>query len=374
VGTLRLVDVPGMFEKHEGEVYSCAFTPDGACVLSAGWDGFVRLWDTATGTTLTSLHASAKPLSSCVSTPDGTQWLTGSMEGMLAAWDGVSHSQLFGVLGHTRPISDLCYSPDRTRLASASWDRQVVLRKAENPRDGKVLGTHHDIVAGCRFVPDGSLLLSWSHDGSIKLWHVEAAHELATLKGHADRVTCLAVSPDGRMALSGSRDSTLRLWDLDQLGEIATVSLGAEVRACFLLLDGESAVVTDSVGRVFLMRVPTFEVVAQLQLPFRAMCGAMSPTGAFIALGGEDGVVHILALDGMEETSIVVTATQCIREEAGFFGSLFGSTRQRRMFSVTCPACRHVMETHALPPGPFACPQCKRRLKAHTRVPMLQGQ
>ena len=32
MGTLRLIEVPGLIEKHEGEVYSVAYTPDGACV------------------------------------------------------------------------------------------------------------------------------------------------------------------------------------------------------------------------------------------------------------------------------------------------------------------------------------------------------
>ncbi len=373
MGTLRLVDVPGLIEKHEGEVYSVAFLPDGVCALSAGWDGFLRLWDASSGTTMTSFRACPKPLSSCASSPDGTQWLTGSMEGMLSFWDGVSHQSLSSFVAHTRPISDLCYSPDGSRLASVSWDRQVVLRKAESPRDGKVVGSHHDIVAGCRFTPDGGKLLTWSHDGVIKVWDVEGGRELATLSGHADRVACVAVSPDGRMALSGGRDSALRLWDLEQLGEMATVNLGAEVRACFLLPDGASAVIADAVGRLFLMSVPSFGVQAQIQTPFRAMCGAMAPSGGQIALGGEDGVVHLVAVEGFEEASLVVTATPGVKEEAGLLGGLFG-TRQKKVFNMTCPACRNVIESPTLPAGPFACPKCCRRLKAHmARTPALLG-
>jgi WD40 repeat protein len=362
-----------MYEKHEGEVYSCAFTPDGACVLSAGWDGILRLWDSTSGTTLTSFRASPKPLSSCCSSPDGTRWLTGSMEGLLSFWDGVSHESVNSFVAHTRPISCLAYSPDGKHLATASWDRQVVMRDAENPREARVLGSHHDIAAGCTFRPDGKMLLSYSHDGTVKAWDVDGARELATFAGHTDRVSCLAMSPDGRAALSGGRDATLRLWDLEQMAELAAVNLGAEVRACFLLLDGWSAVAADAVGRLFLMAVPSFEVRAQIQTPFRVMCGALSPCGSHLALGGEDGIMHMVAIEGFEDSPLVVTALPGVKEEAGMLGGLFG-TRQRKVFAMKCPACRAQIEVPTLPPGPFACRGCGRKLRAQgPRVPALQG-
>ncbi|MBY0228875.1 MAG: WD40 repeat domain-containing protein [Gemmataceae bacterium] len=373
MGSLRLVDVPGLYEKHEGEVYACAFTHDSACVLSAGWDGFLRLWDAATGTTLASLHAGPKPLSACCPSPDGLQWLSGSMEGIVSVWDGVSHQSLASIVAHTRPVSSLCFSPDGKLIASASWDRQVMLRPADQPREGRAIGSHHDIVSGCRFSPDGEFLLSWSHDGSVKLWDVAARREAATFSGHSDRVNALAVSPDGRLALSGSRDCTLRLWDLQQRCELATVNVGTEIRACLLLLDGESAAVADAAGRLFLMAVPTFEVLGQVQTPFRALCGSLSPNGMSLALGSEDGVVHLVAVEGYEETSLLVPARQTAKQTAGLLGGLFGTTRTTHTFSMTCPACQGMIEKPTLPAGPFACPRCHRRLRATNRTPALQG-
>src|SRR5262245_58723605 len=76
VATLRLLEGTSP-ERHEGEVYSCGYTPDGALVLSAGWDGTLRLWDAATGELGMTLPASPKPLSCCACMPDGQQWLSG---------------------------------------------------------------------------------------------------------------------------------------------------------------------------------------------------------------------------------------------------------------------------------------------------------
>jgi WD40 repeat protein len=372
VGTLRLLEARSP-ERHEGEVYGCACTSDGAFVLSGGWDGKPRLWDAASGASLVQLPASPKPLSCCAFSPDGRHWLSGSMEGLLSTWDGVSYQTLSSFVAHTRPISAIRFAPDGQTLATASWDRQIALRKQGNEREARVLAGHGNIVAGCRFTADGKNLVSWSHDSTIKLWDVALAREVATLTGHTDRVTAVALSPDGRWLLSGGRDALVRLWDLETRSELAALNLGAEVRAAFALLDGESAVVVDAAGRLFLLSLPGLEVQTQMDLPFRAMCGKLAPTGTQLALGGEDGLVYFLAVEGLEGVSLVVTARQSYKEHASVLARLFGSTKLRRMYEYTCPSCRQTMEVPTLPAQPVACRKCRRSLRVNGQVPVLSA-
>ncbi len=369
---LRLLDFTTP-ARHEGEVYSCAYSPDGSFVLSGGWDGCLRLWDASTGESHLQIPASNKPLSCCTFSPDGMQWLSGSMEGLLTIWDSVAQHPLLSFVAHTRPISSICFAPDGQTYATASWDRQILVRRVDKQREIKPIGQHRDIVAGCRYTPDGKQMVSWSYDGTIIVWDLTFKQEPVPLLGHTDRVVTLALSPDGRFALSGSRDTTIRLWDLEQMSEVATVTLGAEVRGCFYLLDAESVVVADALGRLFLMSVPTFEIQAQLQTSFRVMCGELSPSGMQLALGAEDGGVYFIALDGFEDASLVVTATQNMREEANLFDRFLGKTRLLRTFTFTCPICRHISEATTLPTQPVACPRCQRRLRVHPRVPQLQN-
>jgi WD40 repeat protein len=373
VGTLRLLEAVSGAERHQGEVYSCTFTRDGAFLLSAGWDGHLRLWDAAAGTTLTSLSASPKPLSCCAFTPDAKCWLSGSMEGLLSIWDGASSQTLTSFVAHTRPISGICFSPDGMTLATSSWDRTIVVRKPGKEREGRVLAGHLDIVAGCRFTVDGQQIVSWSYDGTIRLWDLNLGKDLATLAGHEDRVTTIALSPDGRWLLSGGRDAMVRLWDLEAQSELAAMNVGAEVRGCFCLLDGESAVVADAAGRLFLVSLPSFEMQSQLTTPYRVMCGDLSPAGSALALGGEDGLVHFVAVEGFEDVSLVVTARENLREGATMLDRFFGKTRMTRMYEYTCPACRNVAEVATLPAQPVSCPRCRRRLRVNGRVPVLQA-
>src|SRR5204862_428456 len=131
--TLRLASVP-QTEKHDGEIFNCTYTPDGGFVLSAGWDGHLRLWEISSGTHLTSIRGGSKPLSACAVTPDGQQWMAGTIEGLIAIWDAQSHALLSQYAGHTRPVSSACFSPDGSLLATASWDRNLSLSKATRDR------------------------------------------------------------------------------------------------------------------------------------------------------------------------------------------------------------------------------------------------
>jgi WD40 repeat protein len=372
VGTLQLRDSEPGTPGHDGEIYGCAYAPDGAFVLSAGWDGHLRLWETTTGAPIAALQAGAKPLASCTWTPDGKQWLSGSMEGLLCFWDGITHQPGQTFLAHTRPISALRYAPDGQQLATASWDRQVLLRKVGKEREGKALAGHQDIVAGCRYTADGKQLLSWSYDGTLRLWDVEFGGELGTLHGHEDRVTAAALSPDGAWAVSGGRDGVLRLWDLRQKAEILSVSQGAEVRGCFFLLDGESLVTIDANGWMLLLSAPGFEVQAELQTGLKVLCGDLAPSGQQIVLGGEDGQLYWVTVEGRENSALLVTATRGIRQSTSVFGRLLGKTHTKTVYSYTCPICQQSVEVASLPSKPFRCSHCRRSLRINAQVRQLQ--
>jgi WD40 repeat protein len=372
VSTLRLLEPATQGDRHEGEVFSCAFTADGAYVLSGGWDGRLRLWEAATGAQLAVLVASPKPLSACAFSPNGKEWLAGNMEGLLSFWDGVSHQSLLNFVAHTRPISGIAYAPDGQSLATASWDRQIVLRKAGHEREGgRILAGHGDIVAGCRYAPDGRQLLSWSHDATVRLWDVETARELFVFQGHTDRVTAAAISPDGRLAVSVGRDGVVRVWDLAAQTEAGSADIGREGRACFFLLDGESLVTADALGRVLLLSLPNFDVQAQIDAPFKVMCGDLAPSGAQLVLGCEDGTVRFVAVDGVEDNLIVVSATQTYKPTASLFDRLMGKTKLTRTYQYRCPVCRASMETTTLPTAPVACKKCRRMLRVNSRETLL---
>ena len=349
---------------HGGEVFALAFTPDARFVLSGGWDGHLRLWEVSGGTQVTALAASPKAVSACAVAPDGKRWLAGGLDGMLSTWDAATHRQLSAVLAHTRPLSSVLFSADGTLLATAAWDRSIILWPQAGELERRVLTGHDDIVAGCRFTPDGGHLFSWSHDRTARVWDLTRGQSAATLQAHSDRVTAGAVAPDGLWAATGARDRVFLLWDLRAERPARSVCLGGEVRACFFLPDGESLVSIDSHGRIVLHALPDLEERQELATRWPVQCAEMTPDGSTIALGCEDGRVHLVAVDGLDTATLLVTPTQTTHQTQSRLQRLFGRNRVTHAYACTCPTCRHAFE---LPTGslgqPASCPSCRRPLR-----------
>jgi WD40 repeat protein len=367
---LRLLPA-GPGEGHQGEVFSCAYTADGSFVLSAGWDGYLRLWDTSSARVVTALQASAKPLSACAVSPDGRHWLSGSLDGVLSVWDSVTHQCRQTGVVHIRPISAIRFAPDGQTVATASWDRQVMIRKVGCTRDGKTLSAHTDIVAGCAFAPDGRQLVSWSYDGTVCLWDVDSGRCQHVFQAHADRAVAAALSPDGRCLASASRGGQLKLWDLAMRTQVAAIPM-PEPRGCYFLLDAQTLAVAHADGQVSLLAVPSLEAEGEVDIGVKVHAAALAPSGEQLALGGEDGRVHLLAVDGTDDTPLVVTPARTLKARKTVLGRFFGGPRLAPIFQFTCPGCRHVCELDQLPPDSFRCTSCQRLLRADGGVRELQ--
>ena len=359
-------------EKHNGEVFACTYSHDGGFVLSAGWDGNLCLWESSSGNHLTHLHVGPKPLSACAFTPDGRRWVAGSMEGVLTFWDAHSHQFLSQTLTHTRPVSCIRFSPDGTWLSSSSWDRQVVLRHPANENENKTLSGHEDIVSGLRFSPDGAQLLTWSCDRTLRLWTIATGKEASAWRGHDDRVTAADLSPDGLMAASGSRSGELIVWDVEARSKLNSMRVSNEVRGCYFLLDGTLMLTLDGKGRLTLYSVPELQVVTRIALPSPAQCGALAPSGEQLAVGGEDGTVRFVAIEGCAERPLVVTATESTRRTASTLQRLFGRSTAQKVYAWVCPACRQAGEfVEKLPGTPSPCPACQRMLRFNRKTLIL---
>lgn len=363
----------GSGEAHEGEVFCCTYAADGAFVLSGGWDGYLRLWS-ADGQLVSALQASSKPLSCCTLTPDGSAWIAASMDGVLSWWDPMSHHLKLNFVAHIRPISGLRFSPDGRLLATASWDRRLMIRGIGQEREGVSLNGHRDIVSGCQWFPDSKQLLSWSHDGTLRLWDAATGREIGRLHGHEDRVTAACLSGDGRWAVSGGRDGMIKVWDVAHRIEIRSVQLGAEVCGCWCLLDNRSVVALAADGRLGLWSLPGLEMQAELSSECRALCGDLSPSGKEIVLGGEDGQLCFIAIDGVLDPPLLVTPTQRNKPKSGVLSRILGKQPRQLSYQYTCPACHHTTEVASLPSESIPCPTCKRLLRVSTEVLQLQPQ
>jgi WD40 repeat protein len=373
VVTLRL-EAAAESQGHDGDILACTYLPDSSGVLSAGWDGHLRLWDAGRGESVESCPVYDKPVSACTVSPDGQQWLVGTMDGLLAQWDARSRAQLSIFLAHTRPIATLVYSPDGQQLASASWDRNVSLWQigSNSKLHGSSLGHHEDIVAGCRFTPDGKRLVSWSYDATAIVWDLAQRRQVQKLHAHEDRLTAGTISPDGKWFVAGARNGEVFLWDLAYGQKVNSLPLGAEIRGCYFLLDTETLVVVGAQGRLTLHQLPTLQICDEVETRLPVQAVDLSPSGAQLALGTTEGKVFFVSLDGFDSLPLAVTAVHTFKLESTLMQRLLGQKRAVPFYQCVCPACRAFIEVaEKQKTQPSACPRCRRaiRICAVTEAP-----
>ncbi len=153
---------------------SCAFSPDGALLASAGYDNAVRLWVVASATCAAVLE------------------------------------------GHSNWVLSVRFAPGTLpegaglRLVSASWDNTCRVWDAHSGACVRTL-RHNNTVNAAAFAPDGSRVATARYDGALKLWDASTATAVFTLPGHAGGVNALAFARDGTLA-SCSDDGTARVW------------------------------------------------------------------------------------------------------------------------------------------------------------------
>nr|XP_010926201.1 guanine nucleotide-binding protein subunit beta-like protein A [Elaeis guineensis] len=181
---------------HSHFVEDVVLSSDGQFALSGSWDGELRLWDLATGTT----------------------------------------TRRF--VGHSKDVLSVVLSVDNRQIVSASRDRTIKLWNTlgECKYTIQDADAHTNWVSCVRFSPNTSqpTIVSGSWDRTVKVWNLTSCKLRSTLTGHGGYVNAVAVSPDGSLCASGGKDGVALLWDLAEGRRLYSLDAGAIIHGlCF---------------------------------------------------------------------------------------------------------------------------------------------
>ncbi|HEY0986436.1 MAG TPA: WD40 repeat domain-containing protein [Kofleriaceae bacterium] len=197
---------------HDDVVYDGSFTPDGTRIVTAGTDGFVKVWDTATGKLEFAL------------TPGGQnrsryEWLAISPDGKLIAaiagavahvWDASTGMFVVELSNTVARTPSGAFSADSRWLATSGGD-DVVVYDTRTWRPVVRLAERQ--INHLAFDPSGPRIATGSAQGDTSIWAVPSGTRIHRLHDSGARVNHVAYAPDGAFVAAASQDGSERVWN-----------------------------------------------------------------------------------------------------------------------------------------------------------------
>lgn len=291
---------------HTKPIKRLAYRRDGRLLASAGWDGFVRLWDPISGEArgLIGCGEERHALSVAFS-PDGNTLAVGygPNKGMVQIWKLKPLERLEEWSGQGRSTRTAEFSPDGRMLATGGSDDNVYLWGLTGLVKRCVMHVPRTGITRLAYSPDGKYLAVLDSSGRVAFWLLSPMgipaqapwlDDGADLSNKADHD--LAFLPDSRTAILGLSRGLMSMRP-GRSGAIFWPAPGA-VRAVSVSPDGRSLLAADEDGIITLWDVPTRTVRRRLDWRMGDIVSVtFAPDGLTAAAGGNEGFVLIWDMD-----------------------------------------------------------------------------
>ena len=227
-GCSRLYDVKNRtllhtLDRSRKPVSCVAFHPRQPLVATAGFDGIVRIWDTAAGKTTAEIQTNTGKILSLVFTPDGKYVFWGGDNHEVHWADTTGHSpNAWSYTGNTGAVTVLAFHPDNRTLVCGGGNGTLRLCAFDGRlvKEKTVLSQHTQAVHEAAFAPDGQSFVSVGDDAHVILWNaasgaVKKDWELRT------PIHGVAYAPDSRHFVSANANGTVYVFRINEAMQVA---------------------------------------------------------------------------------------------------------------------------------------------------------
>ena len=280
--------------RHEDVVYSASFSPDGSRVVTASGDGTGRIWETASGGAVGQPMRHEGVVYSAVFSPDGTRVVTASEDGTVRVWEAASGAAV-GQPIREDTVTSAVFSPDGARVVAATWDGAARVWEAAS---GRAVGQplrHENTVTSASFSADGSRVVTASEDATARIWEAATGAAVGPPMRHEDVVYSASFSPDSTLVVTASEDGTARIWEAAS-GRAVGQPMRHEdvVYSASFSRDGTRVVTASVDGTAQLWEAASGAAVGQPMRHEKAVyLASFSPDGTLVVTVSWDGTTRI---------------------------------------------------------------------------------
>jgi WD40 repeat protein/serine/threonine protein kinase len=218
-GAIRLFDAHSLRPvrdsmRHRAGVARAVFSPDSRFLATASWDHTARVWDPLRGEAATPSLPHGGYVLAVNFSSDGKQLVTGSQDQTVRLWNLRTNSGARLTLRHERTVSFVQYSRDGQRLLTCSHDGRANVSDARTGRLLLALPRQSQGIIHGSFSPDGKLIATACTDGGARVHNATTGEPVGSTMQHSNPLTFLSFSPDGQRIVVASKDGTACVWNV----------------------------------------------------------------------------------------------------------------------------------------------------------------
>ncbi|PKI85581.1 hypothetical protein MVES_000488 [Malassezia vespertilionis] len=203
---------------HAKPISDVSFSPDGRQFLSAGFDHWIKLWDTESGVCLKSYLLDSVANCICFHPQKPHIFLAGTSDKKILQYDTTTDQVTQEYNQHQGPVNTITFVDEDKRFVSTSDDKTMRVWDFDIPVVVKLVADPSmQSMPSVALHPDQKWLACQSMDNQMLVYNADnfKQSKRRTFRGHqVQGFACeIGFSPDGRFVSSGDRQGNLVFWD-----------------------------------------------------------------------------------------------------------------------------------------------------------------